>query len=69
MDYQEFLSRHRGKITGVILGLIFGWLIILYGFLKTFFIALCAGIGYYIGKRADEKYDFKDLLARVFRKD
>ncbi len=69
MDIQEFLSRHRGKITGVILGLIFGWLIIRYGFLKAFFIALCAGIGYYLGKRVDEKYDFKDLLARVFRKD
>lgn len=69
MDVLDYLAKHRGKIAGIILGLLFGWLIILYGFLKTFFVALCVVIGYYIGKRADEKYDFKDLLARIFRKD
>lgn len=69
MDFGEFFSKHRGKITGIILGLVFGWLVIVYGFWKTLFIAVCVGLGYYLGKRADEKYDFKELLARIFRKD
>lgn len=69
MDFIDFLAKNRGKIAGVILGLFFGWLIIKYGLLKAFFIALCIGIGYYVGKRADERVDLKDLLARFFRRD
>lgn len=68
MDFLELLNRHRGKVVGIILGLFFGWLVIKYGIFKTFFIALCAGIGYFIGKRLDECVDFKDLLSNLFRR-
>ncbi|MEW6274255.1 MAG: DUF2273 domain-containing protein [Bacillota bacterium] len=68
MDLVDLLARHRGKIAGIVLGLVFGWLVIKYGLGKTFFIALCAAIGYYIGKRVDEQFDFKDMLARIFRR-
>lgn len=69
MDFLEYVSKHRGKIAGIILGLLFGWLVIKYGLWKAFFIAFCVGAGYYIGKRLDEQVDFKDMLSRFFRKD
>ncbi|HAP93483.1 MAG TPA: hypothetical protein DCM26_02515 [Desulfotomaculum sp.] len=68
-DVMEFLVRNRGKVAGVVLGLAFGWLVIKYGIIKTFFVALCAGIGYYVGKRLDERVDFKELISGLFRRD
>ncbi len=69
MDFMDIITKHRGKIIGIALGLVFALLIIKYGFLKTFFIAFCVGIGYYIGKRIDERIDLKETVARLFRKD
>lgn len=63
---QEILDKHLGKAIGVLLGLIFGWFAIRYGFLKALFVAACAVAGYYIGKRLDEKIDFRELFARFF---
>lgn len=69
MDFAEYIIKHRGKIAGVFLGLVVGLIILKYGLLKTVFIALCVGIGYYIGKRLDERVNFKEMLASFFRKD
>ncbi|MEW6769787.1 MAG: DUF2273 domain-containing protein [Bacillota bacterium] len=67
MNYLEFLERHRGKVIGVALGLAFGWFAIVYGFWKAVFVALCVGVGYYIGKRIDEQVDFSRLWDKFFR--
>jgi len=64
---REILDKHLGKITGVLLGLVFGWLAIKYGIFKAMFVAVCAVAGYFIGKRLDEKLDFREMLARLFR--
>lgn len=64
---REILDKHLGKIAGVLLGLIFGWFAIKYGILKALFVAVCAVAGYYIGKRLDERVDFREMLARLFR--
>ncbi|HAU31610.1 MAG: hypothetical protein XD78_2202 [Desulfotomaculum sp. 46_296] len=68
-DIMDFLSRHRGKATGILIGLIFGWLVIKYGIIKTIFVAICVGVGYYIGKRLDERIGIKDIFYSIFRKD
>ncbi len=39
---------------------------IIYGLFKALFVAVCATAGYYIGKRLDEKVDFKEIFARLF---
>ena len=69
MDYIDYIAKHRGKIIGVLLGLLASILILKYGLLKTFFIALCVGVGYHIGKKIDERLNFKEMLAAFFRKD
>ncbi|TEB06662.1 hypothetical protein Psch_00194 [Pelotomaculum schinkii] len=65
--FQEILNKHLGKAVGVILGLIYGLLAIKYGFFKALFVLICAALGYYIGKRLDEKVDFRELFLRLFR--
>lgn len=70
MNWDELISDvwkyHRGKTIGVGLGLLFGLLAVVVGLLKTLFIAICIGIGYFIGKRADEKGDLQKFLNRWF---
>uniref|UniRef100_A0A7C2J020 DUF2273 domain-containing protein n=1 Tax=Ammonifex degensii TaxID=42838 RepID=A0A7C2J020_9THEO len=67
MNYQEFFERHRGKVIGVALGLAFGWFAIVYGFWKAIFVALCVAVGYYVGKRIDERVDLGRFWDKLFR--
>jgi len=62
----EVWKHHRGKVVGIGLGLLFGLLAVSVGLLKTLFIALCIGVGYLLGKRADEKGDLQRLLSKWF---
>ena len=52
-DLIEQFARHRGKVIGTLVGLLFGWMVIEYGIVKTLFVAVCLGVGYVIGSRAD----------------
>ncbi len=62
----EFYNSHRGGINGALIGLVVASVILLIGFFKALFIALCVGVGYYIGKRISEDKDYlKNLLDRV----
>ncbi|MCX8129027.1 MAG: DUF2273 domain-containing protein [Clostridia bacterium] len=62
----QFYSSHRGGVNGGIIGLIIACAILIIGFFNTLFIAICVGIGYYIGKRLSEDKDYlKNLLDRV----
>ncbi len=62
----EIYTAHRGGIIGAVTGLLVAVAILLLGFFKVLFIAILAGIGYYIGKRIHEDKDYiKNLLDRV----
>lgn len=62
----EIYTAHRGGIIGAATGLLVAVAILLLGFFKVLFIAILAGIGYYIGKRIHEDKDYiKNLLDRV----
>jgi uncharacterized membrane protein len=66
MDFfPENWQDHRGKILGAILGIVIGIIILVFGFLKTAFIVLCAIIGYYIGKIIDGKESLRDILDKI----
>lgn len=65
--FQDILENHRGKALGVILGLLFGWFAISYGFFKAVFVALCVAGGYIIGRGIDQKFDFREAFSRLFR--
>jgi len=54
----ESIRRHPGKIVGTLLGLVMGWLIILYGVWRALFILACVALGFYIGSRFDDKDDY-----------
>jgi uncharacterized membrane protein len=62
----QFYNSHRGGANGAIVGLVIACAILIIGFFNTLFIAICVGIGYYIGKRLSEDKDYiKNLLDRV----
>lgn len=62
----EFYYSHRGGINGALIGLGLSVFILAIGLLRTLFVAICIGIGYYIGKRISEDRDYiKNLLDRI----
>ena len=62
----DFYHAHHGGINGALTGLVLAVFILVLGFLKTIFIALCVGIGYYIGKKVTEDKDYiRNLLDRI----
>jgi uncharacterized membrane protein len=68
MDLQKLLDfyfNNKGKVTGVILGLLFGILVISVGFFKTLFLSICVSIGYFIGKKIDNNEDLVYLIEKL----
>ncbi|ACA59531.1 DUF2273 domain-containing protein [Candidatus Desulforudis audaxviator] len=63
----DILDGHWGKVGGVVLGLLFGWFAISYGFWRALFVALMVAFGYYIGKQVDERTDWEKLWDRFRR--
>lgn len=63
---QEILDHHRGKALGIVLGLVFGWFAISYGFFKAVFVAICIFLGYLVGRRVDEEKNIKNTFERFF---
>lgn len=63
----EIIHNHRGKLFGILLGLAFGLLVIIIGFLQTIFISCCIYIGYIIGKRVDDNESIRDVMDRILR--
>ncbi|HHU63173.1 MAG TPA: DUF2273 domain-containing protein [Clostridiales bacterium] len=62
---KKYISNNKGKVIGVILGLVFAILVLSIGFFKSLFIALCVFIGYYIGNKFDKKEKFLDFLDKI----
>ncbi|HWR39399.1 MAG TPA: DUF2273 domain-containing protein [Patescibacteria group bacterium] len=62
---REVWQQHSGKITGSLLGLIAGVMVITLGFFQALFIMVCAVAGYVVGKRIDEKEDIADILEKL----
>ena len=62
--WNERKERHFGKLVGVVAGLIFGILILIFGFWRTLFVTLLVIAGFVIGKRFDEKGTFQDLYPK-----
>lgn len=62
----EFYNLHRGGILGAFIGFVVAVTILLFGFFTMLFIAVFAGVGYFIGKRIHDDKDYiKNLLDRV----
>ncbi len=62
----DFYNSHRGGINGAATGVLIGIIILLIGIFRTLFLAMCGGIGYYLGKRLSQDKDYlKNLLDRI----
>ncbi len=61
----NYLATKKGRLMGVLVGILLGFAIMKYGFWKTLFIMICAGLGYFIGKRIDDQRGFEDILEQV----
>jgi uncharacterized membrane protein len=62
----QYYNFHRGGINGALIGFLLAVAILILGFFTVLFIAIFAGIGYYVGKRIHDDKDYiKNLLDRV----
>lgn len=62
----EFYNLHRGGIIGAFSGFLIAVCILVFGFFTMLFIAIFAGVGYFVGKRIHDDKDYiKNLLDRV----
>ena len=58
------MQRLKLKHAGAAVGLLFGWLIVQYGFFRALFVAVLAGIGWVIGRILDGELDVSEYLSR-----
>ena len=70
---QDQWEHHRGRTAGLLIGTLFGVFVLLFGFWSMVFVLLCAGIGMYIGVRAERVGGWTELidmsaLSRLFRR-
>lgn len=65
--FEYLTTEHRGKVIGVMLGLMASILFVTYGFLRTIFIMLCITVGYQIGKKLDDNTDLEQWVNNIFK--
>jgi uncharacterized membrane protein len=70
LNKEEIWKLHKGKIIGIISGLLLSVLMLVFGFFKTVFIASFMIIGFFIGKKIDTgeetlKENFLKFLERI----
>ncbi len=54
----------RSKHVGALLGLAFGWLIVQYNIYIAVFLAVMAGLGWFIGRVLDGEADLSEYIPR-----
>lgn len=67
-SFIDFIKLHKGKIIGVIIGLLFGILVLTVGFWKSLFILVCIAIGLWIGGSFDNREKFFKFLDKILPK-
>ncbi len=60
------LERKPGTMLGLLLGIILAIGVLIFGFWSVLFVALCAGIGYFIGRNVDKGGSFIDNVRDSF---
>lgn len=56
---------HRGASLGVLLGLLLGISVLVFGFWQTLFVAVCCLVGLWLGRELDAKADILDDLYQL----
>lgn len=61
------ITEHRGKVIGIILGLLASILFINYGFWRSIFVIICILLGYFIGKKIDDNTNLEVWIKNLFK--
>jgi uncharacterized membrane protein len=61
----EIFRNNRGKSIGAIIGFIVALSAITIGFFKTLFIVICILLGYFVGKKIDNKESIIEVIERI----
>lgn len=61
----SLLKQHKGRTVGIILGLIFGILVLTINFWRALFLAICIYLGYWFGSMHDKKDKFLSFLDKI----
>lgn len=56
---------HRGRMVGVVVGLLIGIMFLTLGFFRTVFLLFLMGAGYMLGSHIDNNEDIMELLDRI----
>ena len=62
---KKLWEEHRMTTCGLLLGLIVGASILIFGFWNTLFVILCGGVGLNIGMKLDKGESFDALVDRL----
>jgi uncharacterized membrane protein len=61
-----FYKAHIYEMNGIAVGLLASVTVLVIGFFRFLFIAICVVIGYYIGRKLSEDKDYlKNILDRI----
>jgi uncharacterized membrane protein len=61
------ITEHRGKMIGILLGLLASILFISYGFWRSLFVVFCILMGYVIGKKIDDHANLEVWIKNLFK--
>lgn len=65
-EFMVYYKAHKGRVNGTLIGLVSALLILHFGVFKSLFIALCAFVGYYIGKKFESDRSFiRKILDKI----
>jgi uncharacterized membrane protein len=60
-----FFNNNRGKCIGTTIGFLIAVFSLIIGFFKTMFVVICMLLGYYIGKKSDNKESIIEVIERI----
>ncbi|OEH85661.1 hypothetical protein BHU72_02360 [Desulfuribacillus stibiiarsenatis] len=63
-QFTQILYSHTGKVFGVAIGLIVGFIYLFFGLFKTIIFLAFVTLGLYIGSRIDQQEDLRDIIER-----
>jgi uncharacterized membrane protein len=64
LQVAQFLLGNK-RLLGIVIGVLFGILYLIFGLFKTIVFALIVCIGYLIGRFWDDREDWRDVIDRV----
>jgi uncharacterized membrane protein len=62
---ERIWEAHRGKLTGLVIGLLLGLIYLFVGFWKTVGFGAFLLVGYLVGQQLDDRDGLKELLETI----